>query len=469
MSGDSDAWIVAPSRREFLKTGVLSGAAAATGWATGCAAPDRRPGIGAAAPPPPADAGPPVDLARVMKQAPFFPEPKGSPELLRVGVIGCGGRGTGAAINCVDAAPQVKLVALADLFPDHLSASRERLLKDRPDFCDLPESRCFVGFDAYQRVCEMPEVNLVILAAPPHFRPPHLEAAISAGKHVFMEKPVAVDPAGARRVIAAAAAARNQRLGIVAGTQRRHDPVYVETLRRIRDGAIGAIVAAQCYWNQGALWVKERQPEWSDMEWQCRNWLYFTWLSGDHIVEQHVHNLDVVNWAMGGPPLKCVGMGGRQARVEPQYGNIYDHFAVEYEYASGARVLSMCRQTAGASDRVSERLVGTKGAANPNGLIEGPKPFRFRYPQDHPGVNPYVQEHTDLIRSIRHGTPLNEGARIAESTLTAIMGRMSAYTGREMKYDWALNASELDLTPPAYAFGPLSIEPVATPGQTKLV
>ena len=438
------------SRRDFLRTSVLAGAAATTvGWATGCAAGRRGP-----------------------RTTPFFPEIEGPTDMLRVGLIGCGGRGTGAAINCVDSSPNVEIVALGDLFEDRLNGSRAQLEKERRDKCRISDDTCFVGFDAYKNVLAC-DINMVILGAPPHFRPEHLTACVNAGKHVFMEKPVAVDPVGVRQVIAASELAGQKGLGIVAGTQRRHDPVYIETMNRILDGEIGEIVGGQCYWNMGALlvdraarnWERHQAGEWSDMEWHCRNWLFLTWLSGDHIVEQHVHNLDIINWAMGGPPVKAHGMGGRQVRTEPQYGNVFDHFAVEYEYANGARVLSMCRQTHGTSTRVSENLAGTKGMANPHGEILARKQWKFEYPEGTEAVNPYVQEHEDLIRSIRHGTPLNEGKRIAEST----MGRMSAYTGRELSWDWAMNASELDLRPPAYEFGELPVAPVAVPGETKLV
>jgi predicted dehydrogenase len=255
-----------------------------------------------------------------------------------------------------------------------------------------------------------------------------------------------------------------KKLGIVAGTQRRHQNGYVETMKRIHDGAIGDILSAQCYWNQGGLWSRERQSGWSDVEWQVRNWLYFTWLSGDHIVEQHVHNLDVINWALRAHPAKALGMGGRQVRTAPVYGNIYDHFTIEYEYPNGARVMSMCRQIEGTASRVSEYLIGTKGTSNPSGSIRGATNWRH----DGPRNGPYQQEHTDLINSIRAGKPLNEGRQIAESTLTAIMGRMSAYTGQEVTWEQALN-SKLDLVPQQLAFGPMPVAPVAIPGQTKLV
>jgi predicted dehydrogenase len=259
--------------------------------------------------------------------------------------------------------------------------------------------------------------------------------------------------------------ADRKKLAIVAGTQRRHAAGYQEIMKRIHDGAIGEVVGGQCYWNQGGLWVEEKKPQWSDMEWQCRNWLYFTWLSGDHIVEQHVHNIDVINWAFGSHPVKAMGMGGREVRTDEKYGNIFDHFAIEFEYANGARVLSMCRQIDGCTDRVSERIVGTKGTSNCSNKIEGSNAYLY----EGPDPDAYVQEHADLIKSIREGNPLNEGRQVAESTMSAIMGRMSAYTGREMSWDWAMNTSTLDLSPPEYKMTDLPVQPVAVPGQTKLI
>jgi len=429
------------SRRTFLATSAV--AVAAT-WAGGCTTAGRP-------------------------QAGFsILHPEHRAERVRIGVIGAGSRGTGAALDAVESSPNVEIVALGDLFADRIEESRKTLASgERVPPIEIAADHCFTGFDAYQGVLAQ-NVDLVILAAPPHFRPLHLRAAVEAGKHVFMEKPVAVDPVGVRSIIASAELARQKGLAIVAGTQRRHDPAYLATIQRIHDGAIGEIVSAQCYWNQGELWVRRRAPEWSDMEWQCRNWLYFTWLSGDHIVEQHVHNLDVINWALRTPPLKAVGMGGRQVRTAPEFGNIYDHFSVEFEYPNGVRVLSMCRQIPGTSERVAERVVGTKGVAELHrGVITGRHPFRYEVPPK--PVNPYIQEHADLIASIRRGRPLNEGIQIAESTLTAIMGRISAYTGREIQWPWVRHASQLDLTPPHYEFGDLPVEPVAMPGQTKLV
>jgi len=394
---------------------------------------------------------------------------------LRVGLIGCGGRGTGAAIDCVKSSENVQIAAMGDLFGDRLDKSLAKLSRDVDDKVTVTKDTSFRGFDAYKKVLEC-DIDMVILATPPHFRPLQLGAAIEAGKHVFMEKPVAVDPVGVRSVIASAELAEQKGLAIVAGTQRRHQAHYLEIMKRIHNDAIGQIVSGQCYWNQDALWVdaaaenwkKRTALGWSDMEWQCRNWLFLTWLSGDHIVEQHVHNIDVINWAIGEHPVQCLGMGGRQVRTGPEFGNIFDHFAVEFEYPDGVRVLSMCRQTEGCDHRVSERVVGTKGSAytdGSNASIEGPNAYKY----EGESVSPYVQEHADLIASIRGGNPLNEGRRIAESTLCAIMGRMSAYTGRALKWDWAMNASKLDLTPPSYEFGDLPVAPVAVPGKTPLI
>lgn len=387
---------------------------------------------------------------------------------LRIGVIGCGGRGTGAAVNALDASANARIVALADLFDDRLNQSREYLSSQShlAERATVDRDRCYVGFDAYQRLLADGDVDVVLLATPPHFRPIHFEAAINAGMHVFMEKPVAVDPVGVQRVLAAGAVASDRNLCVVAGTQRRHEVSYRRAMRQVGDGAIGRLVSGRCYWNQGGLWVHDRTPEYSDMEWQCRNWLYFTWLSGDHIVEQHMHNLDVINWAAGTHPLRCMGMGGRQVRTGEQYGNIFDHFAVEYDYPDGVHVLSMCRQIDGCATRVEEVLHGTRGrmTLRPGfARIDGGNGWQF----DGENPNPYVQELRDLFNAIETGTSVNEARTAAESTLTAIMGRMSAYTGREVTWAQALD-STLDLSPPTYAFGDLPVRPVATPGRTRL-
>jgi predicted dehydrogenase len=418
------------SRRMFLKTSALAGAA--------------------------------VVLPGSLSAAPFF---RGR-ETLRLGLIGCGDRGSGAVINALEADPTVRLVAMGDLFPDRLAKSLENLTK-HPQFgpsFDPAKIERFTGFDAYEKVLST-ECDVVILATPPHFRPIHFEAAVKAGKHVFMEKPVAVDPWGVRTVLAAAELADSKNLSVAAGTQRRHDPKYRDLIARIRQGEAGAPVSGACWWNQGGLWVHARKPEYTDMEWQCRNWLYFCWLSGDHIVEQHVHNLDVLNWAMGAHPLKASGMGGREVRTAPEFGNIFDHFAVQYEYPGGVLVNSQARQIDGTSARVDEMFVGSRARVHFGaGAMTGGVEYRYEGKR----VNPYVQEHVNLFASIRgSGDRLNEARNVAESTLTAIMGRVSAYTGQEVTWEQVLSAP-LRLGPTEYAFGAVGLDPVPVPGRTKL-
>lgn len=396
-------------------------------------------------------------------------------DTIRIGLIGCGGRGTGAAMNALFAAPGVKLVAMGDAFKDRLDESRATLRNKVGDITtkkgmkigdvlDVTDDRCFVGFDAFEKVIAS-DVNYIILATPPAFRPEHLKAAVAAGKNIFTEKPVAVDGPGIRSVLATYEEATAKRLGIGAGTQRRHQTGYLETLKLVQDGRIGEIVAARCYWNQGGLWKKDRQPEWSDLEWQLRNWLYFTWLSGDHIVEQHVHNIDVVNWAMSGHPIRALGLGGRQARTDPAYGHIFDHFAVDYEYENGTHLMSMCRQQPGTDGNVSEALTGTKGScltqASQRYVIKGEKAWQFPREKDN---DPYQQEHVNLIASIRTGKPINELKTVAESTLAAIMGRMSTYTGKIVTWEQALDSTE-NLVPAKLQWGTMPVPPVAIPGE----
>jgi len=386
-------------------------------------------------------------------------------DTMRVGLIGCGGQGTRDVISCLKSSPGVELVAMGDLFKDRLDKSLEKLKTKVSDKVKVTPDTCFVGFDAYKKVIAS-GVDMVLLVTPPHFRPEHLGAAVEAGKHVFMEKPAAVDPAGVRSIIASSELARQKSLSIVAGTQRRHQAHYIEIIKRIHNGDIGEIIAGQCYWNGGDMlgywkWY-EQDSSLYGMQWQLRNWPWFTWLSGDHIVEQHVHNLDIMNWAIGTHPVQVMGMGGRAVR---DLGNIFDHFAVEYEYPNGVRIMGMCRQINGCHNRVTERIVGTKGIAHGKGTIEGQNPYKY----EGKSPNAYVQEQADLIASIREAEPINEGRRVAESTMTAIMGRMSAYTGRALKWDWAMNASQLDLSPPKYEFGDLPTPPVPAPGKTQLI
>jgi predicted dehydrogenase len=424
--------------------------------------------------------------AAALSQVPFITTSHAAPDdPIRIGLIGCGGRGTGAVADALGAAtdvnyPQagyhtenikadastsrknVKVVALADVFADRLNSCREQL--GRLDM-NIANEMCFVGFDAYKQLLAVPEVNYVILATPPHFRHIHLKAAIEAGKNAFIEKPVAVDGPGVRVVLEAGELAKNKNLGIVAGTQRRHMHSYNETIKRLQDGAIGELLCGRAYWNGGVIWVVERQPNWSDMEWQLRNWNYFTWLGGDHIVEQHVHNLDIMNWVFNAHPEKALALGGRQARPNQNYGHIYDHFAVEFEYANGSRMFSQCRQMNGCEGKVEEAIVGTKGTSNCKDWIRASDKqllFRFRE-QD---VNPYQQEHQDLMDSIRCGKPLNEAKAVAESTLTGIMGRESAYSGRSITWEEALN-SNVRLGPDKYEMGSLPFPEVPMPGQHK--
>jgi predicted dehydrogenase len=390
----------------------------------------------------------------------------GGRERIRLGVIGCGGRGTGAVVDAMEADESVVLVAMADLFPDRLEGAM-RALTQHERFgsrVKVDQIERFTGFDGYRQLLNV-DLDVVILATPPGFRPAHFEAAVAAGRHVFLEKPVAVDGPGVRRILAAGELAHARGLTVVAGTQRRHDPKYRAMMDQIHSGRIGELVGGSCWWMQGGLWMHARKPEYSDMEWQCRNWLYFCWLSGDHIVEQHVHNLDVMNWAMGGPPAKASGMGGREVRTADDYGNIFDHFAIQYEYAHGATITSMARQTDGCESRVDEHISGALGRARFGaGVIEG-----LDYKYDGPRVNPYVQEHIHLLQSIRGSiSRINESRSVAEATLTAIMGRMSAYTGKTVSWEQALN-SQWDLTPSDYAFGPFETAPVPVPGRTKLL
>ena len=391
-------------------------------------------------------------------------------DTIRLGLIGCGGRGTGAVSDCLRGTEGVELVAMGDLAPDRLAQSRtelEKLVQSTPALASrikVTPDRAFTGFDAYQRVLAS-DVDLVILATPPAYRPKHLAAAVNAGKHIFAEKPVAVDPAGVRSVLETYELAKKKNLAIGVGTQRRHQDDYQQTIARIKDGAIGQVISGQVFWNQGGLWTRDRQPEWTDAEWQIRNWLYFAWLSGDHIVEQHVHNLDVAYWVLGELPVKATGVGGRQFRTDAKFGHIYDHFAVDYEYASGARIVSMCRQIPGTANRVGESFIGTKGQSDASRRITGPSAWTYTPPT--PRSNGFVQEHTDLVASIRAGKPYNELKQIAESTLVAIMGREAAYTGQEMTWTGLLNAKQ-DLTPPIPGYGPMTVPPVAMPGRTKL-
>ncbi|HEY7329643.1 MAG TPA: Gfo/Idh/MocA family oxidoreductase [Gemmataceae bacterium] len=397
---------------------------------------------------------------------------------IKVGVIGCGGRGTQAAENVLSAAPNVKVVAIGDVFEGQVKNCRERLvkiagsdkIKQLGNSVELSDGACHQGLDAYKGVLAS-EANYVILATPPGFRPIHLEAAVAAGKTIFTEKPVGVDGPGIRKVLKAYEESLSKNLAIVAGTQRRHQRAYVETLKQIHDGAIGDVVGGRGYWNQNTLWKRDRKPGMSDAVYQIYNWYAYVWLCGDHIVEQHVHNLDVLNWAFRSHPEKAVGMGYRVPR-DRGYGAIFNCFAIDYEYPKGVHALSMCRQISGCANEVAEYVVGSKGTCRTDDgskifEINGKRIYTAQEARKH--TNPYVQEHTDLIESLRSGKPLNELKQVAESTLTAIMGRMSAYTGNAITWDMALNSKE-STYPEGLTLDMSLPEPeIPTPGKTKFV
>ncbi len=382
---------------------------------------------------------------------------------LRAGLVGCGRRGVGAALDFLNADPNVTLVAACDVFEDNLKKGRKKL-EPFGERVKLNDGNCFTGFDGYKHVIAQ-DLDVVLLCTPPSFRAAQLRSAVDAGRHVFSEKPAGTDPAQCRNVIESGAIAEQKGLSIVCGTQRRHQVQYRDLVPRIKDGAIGEILAAEVYWvgDYGYYPAVKKEDGWSDMEGQLRNWNYFTWLSGDHIVEQHVHNIDIMSWVLG-PPTKAFGLGGRQQRTGPEFGHIYDHFSVEFEYENGVRVQSLCRQNSDTYSRVAERFVGTLGTCDPRRAITGKNVYEWKGED----ANPYVDEHKHLITAIRTGKPINEAKQLAESTLAAIMGRMACYTGQEVTWDFVVNESKEDLLP-KLALGDLETPPVAVPGVTKLV
>jgi myo-inositol 2-dehydrogenase / D-chiro-inositol 1-dehydrogenase len=387
---------------------------------------------------------------------------------LKVAVVGCGGRGTGAAAQSLSV-PGTRLVAMADAFADNVERSHNELKQKFGDRVDVPESRRFAGFDAFKGAIDAADV--VLLCSTPGFRPAHFEYAVAQGKHVFMEKPVAVDGPGVRRVIEAAKKADEKNLKVVCGLQRRYQKSYLETLAQVKEGAIGDFVSAQVYWCGGGVWTRPRKEGMTEMEYQMRNWYYFNWLCGDHIVEQHIHNLDVINWFKEAHPVKAVGMGGRSQRIGKEAGEIFDHHYVEYQYADGSIMNSQCRHWDGLWSRVSESISGTKGIAQPGTIRDrdGKTVWRFRGDDN----NPYQTEHDVLIQHIRENKPINDAYFTADSTLTAIMGRMATYSGKEISWDMAMN-STLDTMPskldwnvdPGPKAGPDGLYPCPVPGKT---
>ena len=379
--------------------------------------------------------------------------PDGDP--LKAALIGCGDRGTGAASQFLESGPNVSIVALADLFSDRMDTCRKILSEKFNN--TIEDDRCFIGFEAYKKILEMPDIDIVLLCTPTHFRPEHFKAAVEAGKHIFMEKPCAVDPVGIRTVIAASKVATSKGLTVITGNQRRHRRDYWEAYAQVRNGLIGEVVSATSHWNQGAWWNKRHIPEWSDMEYCIRNWFNIKWLSGDHILDQGIHNIDVVTWFMGDLPIRAAGYGGRARRLT---GDIFDFFSVDYYYNNNKRMLHTARQIDGCDGNVSEQVLGTKGIAqlNDHGEIKildwnGDLLWEYDF-ENKPVNNPYNQEHIHLVESVRMGKKINQAEDLAYSNMVAIMGREAAYTGKAITWDEIMSSS-LRYGPEIYEMGPL--------------
>lgn len=432
-----------PSRRKFLAASSALGAGTVAGglW---------HPSAGSASSHGPRPAGAPA----------LHP---GSSDVLKVGLIGCGGRGTGAAADALKADPNTRVTVLADIFADRIGPCLEALTQEFSGRVDVPADRQFSDFDAYKQVMES-DVDVVLLCTTPHFRPVQLRAAIEAGKHVFCEKPVAVDGPGIRSVLESCRMAKDKSLAVVSGLCWRYDVKVKEVMDRILQGEIGDVVAIQENYLTGTLWHRGKEPAWSDMEYQIRNWLYFTWLSGDHIAEQHIHSLDKALWLNGDvAPLKCVGMGGRLARTEEKWGNIYDHFACTFEWETGVKAFSFTRQMEGCMNDVDDYVLGTRGRAQVlRGTIET-ETEKWRYRGNDPSM--YLLEHIAMFESIRDGQPINNGEYMSYATLMAIMGREACYTGQEITRDDILN-SEVTLGPQQYAWGEVDPGLIAIPGRS---
>lgn len=444
------------SRRKFLASAAAVGAAGTMGVGalTSCAGSGEKSGIAGAYDWVPTEYKFPPLLATA---------PEGKE--LKAGLIGCGGRGTGAAINFLSAGTGLTITALGDVFQDRIDGCRQEIKKQKGQ--DVPDENCFVGFDAFEKVIDS-GVDIIILATPPKFRPEHFEAAVKARKHIFMEKPVAVDPTGIRQVIAAAKMAESLGLKIATGTQRRHEHKYINLYKEIANNGIGNIISANVYWNGGQLWYRENNPSWSEMEWMIRDWVNWAWLSGDHIVEQHVHNLDVAHWFMGGVPAKALGFGSRQRRVT---GDQYDNFSIDYAMSDGRQIHSMCRQINGCTGGVYEVFHGTKAIATTDGgknqIVDAKGTQLFQ--AEGSETSPYVQEHIDLVTCIRQDIPWNQAEETALSTMVAIMGRVSAYTGKEVTFDEMMN-SDLKMGPDTFIMGKVGYIEKATvpvPGSEK--
>lgn len=393
-------------------------------------------------------------------------------DTIRIALIGCGGRGAGAAVNALSTKANVKLVAMADAFSDSLESSLQAIRGQCGDRVDVPEERKFVGLDAYQKAIDC-GVDMVLLCAPPGFRPAQFEAAVKAGKHVFMEKPLATDVPGVRRIMAANEEAKKRNITVATGFHLRHQDAYRKIVTRIHDGAIGDLKYLRANLYFSGIWVRSRQTDHSEMQYQLRNWYYFTWLSGDHIVEQAVHDIDVCNWIAQAHPVEAQGVGGRQVRVGKEFGEIFDHHAVEFTYANGVRAFTYCRQIPGCWNDFSQHAYGTKGYADLHGggelYITGQEPDRFRR-----GRDGHQAEMDDLLAALQNGQTYNEADSAAESTMTAILGRMATYSGKLVRWDEAIH-SQLDLMPKRLAWdaeppvrpGPDGCYPCAIPGIIK--
>jgi myo-inositol 2-dehydrogenase / D-chiro-inositol 1-dehydrogenase len=393
-------------------------------------------------------------------KAPVFPDQAPGGPLLKAGLVGCGSRGTGAATNYFDAGPNLEITALGDIFEHRLQRCREELKDARG--IEVSDQNCFTGFDAYQKVIDS-GIDVVLLCTPTHFRPIHIDYAVKARKHIFAEKPVAVDPVGVRSVMAAGKMAESAGLNIVVGTQRRHQADYVKTFEMVKNGAIGELVSANCYWNQGRMWHVDAPPQhgWSDMEAMLRDWANWNWLCGDHILDLHIHNLDVVNWFFEEHPVKATGFGGRHRLTR---GNHYDFFSTDFQYHDGRHMHSMTRQIDGCANNVLEVIYGTKGFTNAQNRIvdyRGNLIWQYEYPKGPDGqqmnrvaISPYVQEHINLVTAIRTGNYINETRNICEANMIGIMARESAYTGRDVTWEEMMNSNQR-LGPTEYRMGPV--------------
>ena len=452
------------SRREFLSYSAMAGAIGALGVTpllSACS--DDKGGKNAAL----RDAG--------SVYIPELPDKAVDGKPLKAGLIGCGGRGTGAAQDFLNAADNVTVVALGDVFPDRVENARKEL-KEKHNI-EIAAENCFVGFDAYQKVIDS-GVDVVIIATPPLFRPTHFKYATEKGVHSFLEKPIAVDPEGYRMIMATAKQANAKGLCVVTGTQRHHQRAYVESYKKIMEGAIGEITGGVVYWNQSMLWFRERQKDWNDCEYMIKDWVNWKWLSGDHIVEQHVHNIDVFTWFSGLKPVKAVGFGSRQRRIT---GDQYDNFSIDFTMENGIHLHSMCRQIDGCSNDVSEFLQGTKGTWESGGGGSGACVIKdlagnvlWQYDLEAEKAahlqqnNPYVLEHVNWISCIRQGTPIMQAEETAVSNLAAIMGRESAYTGKTVTWD-EISAASLNYMPEKLELGPMDMGKytVPVPGEAK--